>query len=85
MIENQEPLVRAIINAFLFLENSGDDEVDPHSAVKAMEDIAYPLLTLSDKDQLKLRAALSAIADTETDEGYKRFVSELADHVDLKR
>jgi hypothetical protein len=36
-------LARSVIEALLFLEMSGDDIVDPDSALRAMENIAHEL------------------------------------------
>jgi hypothetical protein len=38
-----DTIARALVNAAAFLEFSPDDIVDPDSAVKAMEDIAFAL------------------------------------------
>lgn len=69
-------------SAFLFLENSGDDEVDPDSAVKAMENISHDLHALSHADQLKFRQALAGIAQRES-EPWRTFVNGLADMIGL--
>ena len=66
MIEDYVPLVQGIIEAFLFLESSGPDEVNPGSAVRCMENISSSLLGLQHSDQLALRSLLATIADEET-------------------
>jgi hypothetical protein len=48
-IQNYIPLIHAIINALLFLESAGDDEIDPDSAVRCMEHMAASLLTLDER------------------------------------
>lgn len=83
MIENQIPMIRAIIDALLFLENAGLDEVDPDSAVRCMENIASSLLAMKKSDQLALRADLEKIANNEQDASYREFVRGLPDMIGL--
>jgi hypothetical protein len=83
MIEDYMPLIYAIIEALLFLESSGPDEVDSHSAVRCMESISSSLLALGYSDQLALRAHLVAIADEEKDPSYRDFVRALPDMIGL--
>ena len=83
MIQNYLPLIHGLINAFLFLESAGPDEVDPHSAVRCMEDISASLLTLDESDQLALRAHLEKIANEAPDSVFKKFVRALPDNIDL--
>jgi hypothetical protein len=82
MIQDHLPLIRGLIEALLFLENSGDDEVDPGSAVRCMENIAAALLALSLADQIELRLDLNKIAD-ESAEPYKSFVRAMPDNIGL--
>ncbi len=83
MIHNYFPLIRGIINAFLFLESAGPNEVNPDSAVRCMEDIASSLLGLERSDQLALRSHLEKMADEEQDPAYRNFVRALPDHIGL--
>ncbi len=83
MIQNYFPLIRGIINAFLFLESAGPDEVDPDSAVRCMEDIASSLLVLEKPDQLELRSHLEKMADGEENVAYRNFVRALPDKIGL--
>jgi hypothetical protein len=83
MIEDYIPLIRGIIDAFLFLESSGPDEVNPDSAVRCMENISSSLLHLQQSDQLALRSHLVTIADEATDPAYKDFVRALPDVICL--
>jgi hypothetical protein len=83
MIQDYLPLIRGLINAFLFLESSGPDVVNPDSAVRCMEDIASSLLALDKSDQLALRAELEKIADEKRDRTYRTFVRSLADNIGL--
>ncbi len=83
MIQNYLPLIRGIIDALLFLESAGPNEVDPDSAVRCMENIASSLLALEESDQLALRSHLERIADEEQDLAYKNFVRALPDKIGL--
>jgi hypothetical protein len=84
MIHNTRPLINAIIAALLFIESSSDDEVDPDSAVRCMENISANLLALDDSDQLKLRSEFLKIAGESKDEPYSKFVRELPDMIGLR-
>lgn len=83
MIENCVPLIEGIIDAFLFLELSGSDEVNPDSAVRCMESISSSLLRLHESDQFALRQHLTSIADDATDSVYRDFVRALPDMIGL--
>jgi hypothetical protein len=83
MIHNYLPLVHGIIDAFLFLESSGPDEVNPDSAVRCMENIASSLLKLEQSDQLTLRSHFNEIADNARDIAYRNFVRALPDMIGL--
>ena len=85
MIQNYLPLVHGLIDAFLFLESSGPDEVNPDSAVRCMEHIASSLLALDKSDQLALRSLFEQIAAESQDQGYKKFVLGLPDMIGLDR
>ena len=83
MIDNYLPLVRAVIDAFLLLDSCGDDEVNPDTAVRGMENMASHLLELQPSDQLALRADLDRIAGRATDQAYRDFVRALPDMIGL--
>jgi len=83
VITNDVPLIYAMIDAFLFLESAGPDQVDPDSAVRCMENMASNLLTLSEADQLALRAYLERIADDHSDPAYTKFVRAMPDAIGL--
>jgi len=83
MIQDHLPLIRGLIEAFLFLENSGPDEVNPDSAVRCMENISADLLALSLADQIELRLHLNKIADESEHTPYKNFVRALPDMIGL--
>jgi hypothetical protein len=76
-------LIEALIAAFLFLESSGPNEVDPGSAVRCMENVSADLLALSLADQIELRLHLNKIADESEDIPYKNFVRALPDMIGL--
>ena len=46
-----ENLCRVIIWSASFLEHSGDDIIDPDSAVKALEDMAFQIQRASDEEK----------------------------------
>jgi hypothetical protein len=83
MVQNNLPLIHALIDAFLFLENATDNEVDPDSAVRCMENMAASLLALENSDQLALRSHLMTIADESEDSSYRNFVRNLPDSIGL--
>jgi hypothetical protein len=83
MIQNNLPLIHGIIDAFLFLESSGPNEVNPDSAVRCMESISSSLLALGQSDQLALRSQLVKIADDAEDPAYREFVRALPDMIGL--
>lgn len=83
MIENCNPLIEGIIDAFLFLELAGSDEVNPDSAVRCMESISSSILRLHQSDQFALRQHLVSLADESTDSAYRDFVRALPDMIGL--
>ena len=58
-------LARSVIKAAQFLEISGDDVVDPDSAVKSLESIAHELQGTGDTERFALREALDELAEEE--------------------
>ena len=83
MIQHYLPLVHALIDAFLFLESSGDNEVNPDSAVRCMENISSSLLALSRADQLALRLHFEEIANATGDPAVSEFVRKLPNMIGL--
>jgi hypothetical protein len=83
MIKNYVPLIHAIIDALLFFESAGPNEVDPDSAVRCMENIATSLLALEKSDQLALRSHLESIAVEGQDPSYTKLVRQLPDNIGL--
>ena len=82
-MQNDLPLIEALISAFLLLEHSEPDEVNPDTAVRGMENMAWSLLNLSESDQLILRAKLEKIAAEAEDSSYRDFVQALPDMIGL--
>jgi hypothetical protein len=58
-------LARSVIEAALFLETSGDDVVDPDTAVRALEGIAHELASTSEAERLALREVLDELIPEE--------------------
>lgn len=75
-------LIRAVAAAFMFLEASGPDEVNPDSAVRCMENMASSLLDLSLADQLELRRVFNMVAD-EFEVFDRTFIRALPDMIGL--
>jgi len=76
MIQNYLPLIQAIIDALLFLEDAAPNELDPDSAVRCMENMASSLLTLDVSDQLALRSHFDRIAGESQDAVYAKSSSQ---------
>jgi hypothetical protein len=83
MIQDHLPLILGLIEAYLFLESSRPNELNPDSAVRCMENISADLLTLSLADQIEMRQQFIKIADESEDTPYKNFVRELPDMIGL--
>jgi len=83
MMKDYIPLIQGVIDAFLFLEAYGPDEVNPDSAVRCMESISSSLLRLQQSDQLALRSHLATIAADATEPAYRDFVRALPDMIGL--
>ena len=83
MIKNCQPLIRGLIDALLFLESSGPDEVNSDWAVRCMENISSSLLALDHADQIELRSQIQEIAEDSDDNAYRDFVRQLPDMIGL--
>ncbi len=77
------PLILAVIDAFLLLEMSGEDEIDGETAKRAIEAISANLMRLRHDDQVELRAQLAHIADESDDPTYRELIGTIADRVGL--
>ncbi|WP_406168525.1 hypothetical protein OIE52_25285 [Streptomyces canus] len=66
-----DPLVPALtgllVDVVWWLENCGDEEVDPDSAVKMMESVGGVLLRLPSDQRERLLQALAGLAEAEED------------------
>ncbi|MEU8607341.1 hypothetical protein AB0C29_05000 [Actinoplanes sp. NPDC048791] len=74
---NCEPLVNAIAAAMMFLEESGDDEVDPDSAVRALENMSHALLQYAGPDREDFLELIERVADGTADEHDARFIRDI--------
>jgi hypothetical protein len=84
MIDDDLPLIRALIDAFLLLESSGPNEIDPDTAVRGMENMASSLLAMTATDQHVLRSRLEDIARESQEQSYADFVRGLPDMIGLE-
>ncbi|MGD0066930.1 MAG: hypothetical protein ABSB76_26225 [Streptosporangiaceae bacterium] len=71
---NPEPLVKAIISAMLLLEHGGSEQINPDTALRGLEDIAYQLLQLTENDRAELLTVLERVADATPDKPTARFI-----------
>jgi hypothetical protein len=83
MTSNQLPIVHALVDAFLFLEHSAPDEVNPDSAVRCMENMADSLLKLDEAEQLSLRFQFAHIAANSANANYSDFIRHIPDAIGL--
>jgi hypothetical protein len=74
---NCEPLVKAIAAAMMFLEESGDDEVDPDSAERALENMSHALLQYAGSDREEFLELIERVADGTPDEHDARFIRDI--------
>jgi hypothetical protein len=77
------PLLNCLVEAFMFLECSGDDEVNPDSAVRCLENMASILSGMDAQNQIELRRQLQKMAQHGRSEAYREFVHSLPDHIGL--
>ena len=71
-----EALARVVADAFLLYERSSEAELDPDTAVKHLEVLAYELRRVSPADRQRLVALLRGI---ETEVGPRGWVDELVE------
>jgi hypothetical protein len=74
---DNEPLLKAIVAAMVFLEASTPDEVDPDSAVRCMENMSHELLQLAGADRREFIKLVERVAEHEADERYAQFIREM--------
>ncbi|MBV6843752.1 hypothetical protein KWH29_00015 [Xanthomonas campestris pv. paulliniae] len=72
-----ESLCRSLIAAFVFLELSGDDVVDPDSAISAAEGIAAELQGASLEERTAFVRVCEQEAATSRDQRFAHFVAGL--------
>lgn len=77
------PLVHAIIDALLFFESAGSDEVNPDSAVRCMENMTSSIQSLQIADQQSLRKDMAKIAQSSDDSAFKSFVESVPEMLGL--
>ena len=83
MVVNQTPLVTAIVEAILLLEQSPDSSLDPDLAVRGLENMTSILHELNDADQVALRQVLVDISQSTEDAVYASFVASVRDMIGL--
>lgn len=76
-------LAKALLNLAAFLELSGDDVVDPDSAIAAMEDAAATLQDATPAERQALVAAAKSLAKQTTDRQRRKFYSGFMESVGL--
>lgn len=67
-------LLEALLGCLVFLEDSGDDIVDPDGAVRAMENAAHRLLSLPEADRAELVAMIRRLGAAESDGPWRRYI-----------
>lgn len=77
------PLILAVIDAFLLLEMSGEDEIDHETAKHATENLSASLLRLRHDEQVELREQLADVAEDTDDEALATLIAGIADTVGL--
>lgn len=79
----QVRLIEAVIEAFLLLETSGDDDISPGTAVRGMENIASCLLEMDPDEQILVRTAMRQLGESSDDLPYRNFCEGLPDMIGL--
>ena len=77
------PLCIAIVDALLVFETSSESEIDPDTAIKAMESISSSLHSLDSEDRRELRGMFERIAMQSSDPRYASFVQSVPDMLGL--
>ncbi|MEU9431860.1 hypothetical protein [Streptomyces sp. NPDC048252] len=77
-VTDRDPLVPALtgmlVDVVRWLENCGDEEVDPDSAVKIMESVGGDLLRLPCGQRERLLQVLADLAEAEQDPARRDFL-----------
>jgi hypothetical protein len=74
---NCDPLVRAVAAAMMFLEESGDDEIDSDSAERALENMSHALRQYAGPDRVAFLELIERVADGTPDEHDARFIRDI--------
>lgn len=74
---NSDALVKAIAAALMLLENSGEDEIDPDTAIKGLESISHELHVLSGRERAEFMDAIERIAQAEADVRQAEFIRDI--------
>jgi hypothetical protein len=74
----RDPLVPALtgllVDVVWWLESCGDEEVDPDSAVKMMENVGWALTQLPPAQRQRLLQVLSDLTEAEQDPARRQFL-----------
>jgi hypothetical protein len=65
-------LARRVVDLRWWLDSSGDDEIDPDTAVKMMESVTWVLNRLPPSQRDRFLVVLDDLADTEPDPARRR-------------
>lgn len=76
-------VLEALISAFLAFEHSSDGQIEPGTAVRAMEHMSLPLISMGLESQRALRGQMIQISMEAEDAAYGEFVRELPDSIGL--
>jgi hypothetical protein len=71
---NVEPLVKAIVSAMMLMEDCGPDEINPDTAQRGLENMAYELMQLTGGDQEEFIFLLRRMSAEAEDERTRRFL-----------
>lgn len=75
---HRDPLVPAltglVVDVVWWLESCGDEEVDPDSAVKMMENVGWALVQLLPDQHQRLLQVLADLAEAEQDPARRQFL-----------
>ena len=82
-MKNYIPMCMAIVDALLAFESSGPKEIDPETAVRAVESMSSSLQQLDMEDQRELRQMLNDVAESADDISYREFVRAVPDMLSL--
>lgn len=74
---NSDPLIKALIAAMMMLEESGTDEVNPDTAVQALENMGYELMKLTGDDRDEFLRSIHRLASTASDPHDAEFIRKL--------